>query len=424
MQLSCTIYKQMNNSLTFIMTHALPGTLARVGVITTPHGTINTPAFIVGGTKATVKAITPEQIKDYGGQAVLANTYHLMLRPGADIVKQAGGLSKFMHWDGPTYTDSGGFQVFSLGVAYKKGIDAVSHTQKGDAKNAVSSGSQLAKISDHGVKFRNHLDGAKMEMTPEISMEMQHKIGADIHMAFDECAAPLASEQYLIESVERTHAWAERCLERHNQLNEEHAKNDEPLQALFGVVQGARHQNLRQKSASFLGGMEFDGYGIGGVFEPGEIPTVCKWTNQTLPQNKPRHLLGMGSQPADLFLGVEYGVDTFDCVAPTRQARNGAIYTLDGRINIMNAKYKTDFTQLDSECDCYACKNYTKAYINHLFKSDEILSATLASIHNERFVVRTVDQIRASLIDGTFFELKNNFMTRYYGNTLPAGVTL
>lgn len=414
----------MTNAITFDITHRLPGTLARAGVIHTPHGDIHTPAFIAGGTKATVKALTPEQVREYGAQAVLANTYHLMLRPGADTVEKAGGLSQFMHWDGPTFTDSGGFQVFSLGIAYKKGIDAVAHTEKGDASLAKHSAEQLVKVTDDGAMFRSHLDGARLLMTPESSMELQHKIGADIHMAFDELTAPLADRATIVRAMQRTHDWAERCLVRHHELNDAHRDNGEPLQALYGVVQGARDEALRRESASFLGEREFDGYGIGGVFEPGEIPDVVRWVCETLPEDKPRHLLGMGSQPADLFLGVEYGVDTFDCVAPTRQARNGALYTLDGRINIGNARFREDFTPIDAECDCYTCQHYTRAYINHLFKADEILSATLSSIHNERFVIRTVDQIRQSLIDGTFHEFKRSFLTRYYSDALPAGVTL
>ena len=414
----------MNSALDFTITHRLAGTLARVGVIHTPHGDIQTPAFIVGGTKATVKALTPEQVVAYGGQSILANTYHLMLRPGAEIIQRAGGLGKFMNYSGPTWTDSGGFQVFSLGVAYKKGIDAVAHTEKGDAIHAQKSTGQLVRITEEGAHFRSHLDGTALLMTPESSMELQHMIGADIHMAFDECPAPLAPAYYLAEAVARTHAWAERCLTKHNELNTQHIARNESLQALFGVVQGARDESLRKASASFLGAREFDGYGIGGVFEPGEIPTVLTWVNETLPEDKPRHLLGMGSQPADLFLGIEYGIDTFDCVAPTRQARNGALYTYDGRINITNAKFKEDLSPIDSECDCYSCTHYTKAYINHLFKADEILGATLASIHNERFVVRTVDTIRDSLKDETYFDLKKTFLSRYYKDNLPTGVTL
>lgn len=410
----------MKQALSFTIHKRLNGTLARTGIIRTPQGDINTPAFIVGGTKATVKALTPEQIKELGGQSILANTYHLMLRPGADIVQKAGGLGKFMNYDGPTFTDSGGFQVFSLGVAYKKGIDKVAHSEKGEAEAAKKSNDQLAKVTDQGVHFRSHIDGQKLMMTAESSMELQHQIGADIHMAFDECPAPLAERSYILESLNRTHSWAERCLSRHAELNKEHVKNDEKQQALFGIVQGARHEDLRKASATFLGSKDFDGYGIGGVFEPGDIPTVVKWVNEALPENKPRHLLGMGAQPADLFLGIEYGVDTFDCVAPTRQARNGAIYTKDGRINITNSKFGTDFTAIEEDCDCYTCQGYTKAYINHLFKSDEILGATLASIHNERFVVRTVDEIRQSIEDNSFFELKKQFLVRYYKDKLPS----
>ena len=404
----------------FTITDKIEGTLARAGVIDTPHGKIETPAFIVGGTKATVKALTPEQVDGVGGQAVLANTYHLMLRPGEDIIRQAGGLGKFMNWSGPTFTDSGGFQVFSLGMAYKKGIDATSHSEKGESNQAKHSQGQLAKVTDQGVTFRSHIDGAKLEMTPESSMEIQHAIGADIHMAFDELTSPLAGRPYIKMAMDRTHAWADRCLKRHQELNFDHQKNHEPLQALWGVVQGAREEDYRRESAAYLGSREFDGYGIGGVFEPGEIQDVVRWVNETLPEGKPRHLLGMGAQPADLFLGVQYGVDTFDCVAPTRQARNGAIYTYDGRINIRNQAFTADFEPISIECPCYTCKNYTRAYLNHLFKADEMLGATLASIHNEYFVVHTVDMIRESIKNGSFFDYKKDFLTRYYGEDLAA----
>ena len=404
-------------ALDFSITHKLHGTLARAGEVHTPHGVIKTPAFIVGGTKATVKALTPAQVDELGGQAILANTYHLMLQPGAATVEAAGGLGKFMHWDKPTFTDSGGFQVFSLGMAYKKGIDATSHSEKGDETLAAHSKSQLAQVTDEGVTFRSHLDGSTHTLTPEKSMELQHAIGADIHMAFDELTSPLAGREYIRRAMDRTHAWAERCLRRHDALNMEHEQKSEPPQALYSVVQGAREEDFRRESAAFLGALDFDGYGIGGVFEPAEILRVVRWVNELLPENKPRHLLGMGAQPADLFLGVEYGIDTFDCVAPTRQARNGALYTHSGRINIKNAPYSRDFTPVDGECDCYTCRNFTRAYLNHLFKADEILGATLASIHNERFVVSTVGAIRASLIDGTFFSFKKSFLGRYYGTS-------
>ena len=252
-------------------------------------------------------------------------------------------------------------------------------------------------------------------MSPEISMELQHKIGADIHMAFDELTSPLAGRKQIKSALDKTHFWAEKCLKRHNELNAEHFEKGENLQALFAVVQGAREEDFRKESASFLGSRDFDGFGIGGIFQPEEIPEVLTWVNTTLPEEKPRHLLGMGAQPADLFLGVEFGIDTFDCVAPTRQARNGAIFTYSGRINIKNAKFKEDFTPIDSRCKCYTCQNFTKAYINHLFRADEILASTLASIHNEFFVINTVDKIRESLENDTFFEYKRQFLNEYYG---------
>ncbi len=403
------------SSVQFTITHKLDGTLARAGKIATPHGSIQTPAFIVGGTKATVKALTPQQVDELGGQAVLANTYHLMLQPGAAVVHEGGGLGAYMHWSKPTFTDSGGFQVFSLGMAYKKGIDATSHSEKGSGDLATHSTHQLAKVTDDGVTFRSHLDGTKLTMTPESSMELQHAIGADIHMAFDEATSPLAGRQYLRQSLDRTHLWAERSLKQHNKLNEQHREHDEPEQALFGIVQGGREEDYRRESAQLLGHMDFDGYGVGGVYEPGEISHVVRWVNETLPEHKPRHLLGMGAQPADLFLGVEFGIDTFDCVAPTRQARNGALYTYSGRINIKNARFVHDFTPIDTNCDCYTCQHFTRSYVHHLFKADEILGAVLASIHNERFIVSTIDHIRESLMDGSFYAYKQTFLNQYYG---------
>lgn len=406
----------MNSALKFNINKELDGTLARTGLIKTSHGVINTPAFIIGGTQATVKTLNTEQVSELGGQSVLVNAYHLMLRPGEELIKKAGGIHKFMNWDKPTFSDSGGFQVFSLGMAYKKGIDVTSHSEKGDPTQAVHTKAQLTKVTDEGVYFRSHLDGSKLFMTPEKSMEIQHKIGADIHMCFDELTSPLAEKQYIKKAMDRTHAWANRCLISHQKLNQKHLENNEKTQALYGVIQGGREQDLRQESAQFLGSMDFDGYGIGGVFEPEEISQTVKWVNEILPKNKPRHLLGMGAQPADLFLGVEYGIDTFDCVAPTRQARNGALFTHHGRINIKNSKYFDDFSPIDKECDCYTCKNYTKAYLHHLFKASEILGLTLASIHNERFVVKTVDDIRLSIENETFFEFKNKFLKRYYNS--------
>ncbi len=397
----------------FTITDKLEGSMARAGVLHTPHGDIQTPAFIVGGTQATVKTLTPEMVVAIHGQAVLANTYHLMLRPGAGTVEKAGGLAKFMNWNGPTFTDSGGFQVFSLGMAYKKGIDATSHSTKGDADQAKHSAKQLAKVDDEGVSFRSHLDGSALRMTPESSMQLQWQIGADIHMAFDELTSPLADKAYLRTAIDRTHAWAERCLVEHAKQWEEHQKQGRPYQALWPVVQGAREEDLRRESAKFLSALDADGFGIGGVFEPGEIPEVVRWVNEELPEDKPKHLLGIGSAVSDLFLGVEYGIDTFDCIAFTRQARNGGIYTKAGKFNITNAKFKEDFTPIDPDCSCYTCANYTRAYIHHLLRAEEILGLTLASIHNEYFVVNLVDQIRGSIKDGSFQDLKAEYLKVY-----------
>jgi len=406
----------MKKALIFAVDKKLDGALARTGTITTPHGVIKTPAFIVGGTKATVKALTPEQVTQIGGQSILANVYHLILQPGADVITAAGGIHKFMNWNYPTFTDSGGFQIFSLGMAYKKGIDAISHSKKGDATQATHSSTQLAKVTDDGVYFRSHINGDELYMTPESSMELQHKIAADIHMSFDELTSPLAGRKYIKEAMDRTHLWADRSLKRHQELNDEHVARNENLQALFGIVQGAREKDYRKESATFLAQRDFDGYGIGGVFEPEEISSTVRWINEILPVNKPRHLLGLGSQPADLFLGVQYGIDTFDCVAPTRQARNGALFTYSGRLNIKNGEYKNDFIPIDGDCDCYTCRNYTRSYIHHLFRANEILGLTLSSIHNERFVIRTVDDVRKSIEDNSFFEYKREFLTRYYGH--------
>ncbi len=383
---------------------------ARVGVIKTPHGEIKTPSFMVAATKATVKAMTVDNVRDLGGQAILANTYHLMLQPGEDIVAQAGGLAQFSNWHGPTITDSGGFQVFSLGMAYDKGLE---NTIRGKAQHSKK---QLAKVDDQGVSFRSHLNGDLIRLTPEKSMQIQHKIGADIHMAFDELTSPTASPEYVKRAMERTHAWAERCVIEHQKLNQQHLEQGENLQALFGVVQGAQDLKLRQQSATVLGSMEFDGYGIGGVFKAEEIPVYVKQVTETLPQDKPRHLLGMGSQPEDIFLGVEYGIDTFDCVAPTRQARNGSLYTTNGRINIKNAKYKNDFSPLDPEMDFAVSKQYTKAYLHHLFKANEMLAAMLASRHNEFFVVNLTDRIRQSLLDDNYEQFKQQFLAKYRSN--------
>lgn len=387
--------------------------LGRAGVLTTPHGEIKTPAFVTVGTKATVKALTPEMVRDLGAQVVLANTYHLYLEPGDEIVRDAGGFGKFMNWNGPTMTDSGGFQVFSLGAAFgsKVGkLSKVTHNEAvgGDELEEGDIAGKLAKIDEDGVTFKSYKDGSEHRFTPERSMEIQRNLGADMIFAFDECTSPAAPYEYQREAMERTHRWARRSLEHFKKISSTPSQ-----QGLFGVVQGGRHKDLREESARVLGAMDFDGYGIGGSFDKDDMGTAVGWVNTILPENKPRHLLGIG-EPEDLFGAVENGCDLFDCVAPTRTGRNGTLHTRDGKINMRNAKFVRDFTPIDSECDCYTCKNYTRAYIAHLFRSDEMLAATLASIHNLRFLIRLVEQMREVILDGTFEQLKTNFLKRYY----------
>jgi len=401
----------MLNNFDFTIEKKLSGSLARAGVIHTPHGDIKTPAFIVVGTKATVKALTPEQIKQTGAQAVLANAYHLYLQPGSKRIDMAGGVGKFMNWQGPTFTDSGGFQVLSLGVGFKKVI-----TMDGNAeeKNATTrKGERLARVDDEGVTFKSHIDGSMHRFTPESSMQIQHELGADIMFAFDECTSIAQPYSYQCLSLERTHKWAERCLSEHEILT--HARTDKPYQALYGVIQGANYQNLREKASKFMGALPFDGYGIGGALEKEKLATIVKWCNDILPENKPKHLLGL-SEPDDIFIGIENGIDTFDCVSPARIGRNGSIYTLDGRFTVTNARFVDDFSQLVENCLCYTCSNYSKAYLHHLFKSGERLAFTLATIHNEHFIVKLVDDIRQSIIDDNFFEIKDEWLKRYYKN--------
>lgn len=360
--------------------------LARVGVIHTPHGEIKTPAFVGAATRAAVKALTMQEMHDLGSQAILANTYHLILRPGVELIREAGGLAEFSSWHGPTFTDSGGFQIFSL---------------------------PNVKISEEGVKFKSHIDGANFEITPESSMRAQWAIGADIHMAFDHLAKS-KSRRDMKAAMERTHRWLDRCVAEHQRLKDAAMSTE---QYLYAVVQGGAFDDLRAESAKYCAGKNPDGFGIGGVFTAEGMDKMLKTVNSILPEDKPRHLLGMGQEPLDLFVGAEHGCDTFDCVGPTRMARNGSLYTAEGRINIKNAKYKRDFAPLMADCDCECCKNYTRAYLHHLFKTDEITAKVLASIHNERFVVRTTDRIRESLLDGSFAEYKAEFLQRYYHET-------
>jgi len=445
--------------------------LGRAGVLKTAHGDIQTPAFVPVGTKATVKALTPEQARELGAEVILANTYHLYLQPGDELVKKAGGLHKFMNWHGPIITDSGGFQVFSLGVAYGKdpegkqasygaGISKVMKTK--DLYSLIpdrpapyqakgfglgfddSDAPRLAKIGQDGVSFKSHLDGSIHYITPEKSIQIQHNLGADIIFAFDECTSPTEDLKYQEEALARTHRWAERSLVEHQRLKSEtdfspllveegvgggdskelpprsdlsrstppHKGGEESASALFGIVQGGRDEGLRKQSAKFLAGLDFDGYGIGGSFAKEDMSSAVKWVNEILPEEKPRHLLGIG-EPEDLFMGIENGVDLFDCVAPTRIARNGQLYTKNGKINITNANYKENFKQIEEGCECYTCKNYSCSYVAHLFRGKEMLAATLASIHNLYFIVNLVKKIRQSILDDNFFEFKNEFLRRY-----------
>ena len=390
------------------------GSDARAGVLTTPHGTVNTPAFIPVGTKATVKSVLPESMRELGAQAILSNAYHLYLQPGPEILDNAGGLSKFMNWNGPTFTDSGGFQVLSLGVGFKK-VLAMDETTFRDDDVIAENKERLAHVDDDGVTFKSHLDGSMHRFTPEFSMQVQHQIGADIMFAFDECTTLHNTRSYQEIALERTRLWAIRCLDEHQRLTQ--SRSNKPYQALFGVIQGAQYEDLRRQAASTLGAMEssgisFDGFGVGGALNKSELGMIIGWVNQELPREKPKHLLGIGA-PEDLFVGVEAGMDTFDCVLASRIARTSAVYTMEGRYNLTNSTYRTDFSPIDEECDCYTCTSYTRAYLNHLFHGKEILAATLATIHNERFIVRLVDQMRAAIINGDFAELKNQFLGRY-----------
>jgi queuine tRNA-ribosyltransferase len=394
----------------------LPGGLGRAGIIRTPHGDIRTPAFIAVGTQASVKAVLPETMKALGAQAVLANAYHLYLEPGTDIVEAAGGLGTFMNWPGPTFTDSGGFQVLSLGAGFRKVL--AMDTERVQADDVIAAGKErLARVDDDGVTFRSHLDGSTHRFTPELSMRIQHQLGADIIFAFDELTTLVNTRGYQEQSVQRTHDWAMRCIVEHSRLTAR--RPDKPAQALFGVVQGAQYEDLRRAAARGLGtitrpdGRGFDGYGIGGALEKQNLATIIGWVVDELPADKPRHLLGI-SEPDDLFAAIAAGADTFDCVSPSRVARNAAVYTARGRYNITNARYRRDFSPIDPECDCYTCAHYTRAYIRHLFKSREILATTLSTIHNERFVIRLVDQIRESISVGRFDELRKDVLGNYY----------
>ena len=375
---------------------------ARAGKIETPHGIIETPAFIPVGTKATIKSLTPEQVRgDVGADAVLANTYHLYLQPGHELIRSAGGLGKFMNWSGPTFTDSGGFQAFSLqgGMKDRKskfGAGSAEPDPCSDGVVSLSPGA-LASVDDDGVTFKSIIDGSTHRFTPERSIEIQHAIGADIIFVLDHIAPPEAGYDEQGRAIERTTEWAKRCLAEHRRLGGE--------QALFGIVQGGRHEDLRKKSAADISALDFDGFGIGGTFDKDDMAAALAPVADVLPEDKPRHLLGIG-EPGDLILGIENGMDTFDCVAPTRMGRNGTAYSSVGRLNLTNASFRSDMGPLDPQCYCYTCKNYSRAYISHLFRAKEMLAATLTSIHNLYFLVNLAKEARKAIIEGRFEAFK------------------
>lgn len=402
------------DSFNFKIDKRIKGKLGRAGVLQTPHGEIKTPAFVTVGTKATVKSLTPEQVIESGSQVVLANTYHLYLQPGEKIIKESGGLHKFMNWQGPTMTDSGGFQAFSLGVAYGGKLSKFIAKDEPEADEIIEAYEETkdrkAKITEDGVEFKSIIDGSSHFFTPEKSIQIQSDIGADIIFALDECTSPHAGEEYLKEAMDRTHRWAERSLAEHN-------LQEVVQQSLFGIVQGGRFEHLRKESAKFLSELcppagGFDGFGIGGSFVKEDMSSAVYWVNEILPEEKPRHLLGVG-EPVDLVLAVENGCDTFDCVAPTRIGRNGGLYTRTGKINITNAKYINDFSKIEDGCNCYTCKNFTRGYLAHLFRAKEMLAATLATIHNLYFINSLVSDIRESIINNRFEDFKNDFLSTY-----------
>jgi queuine tRNA-ribosyltransferase len=374
---------------------------ARTGVLKTDHGEIQTPIFMPVGTQATVKTLDSADIKKIGSQIILGNTYHLHLQPGEDLIASHGGLHKFMNWPGPILTDSGGFQVFSLGL------------QKEKKTNSVNQGS-LVNITEDGVEFRSHRDGSLHTFTPEAATEIQHKLGADIIMAFDECTPDDADYEYTKEAMERTHRWAKRSLEAHNKNTPYHGYR----QYMFGIIQGAGHKDLREESARYIASLPFDGIAIGGEsigYNMKATADIMDWVLPMLPNDKARYTMGLGLNPTDLLVAVEHGADMFDCVAPTRLARHGMLFIYDKenkhRLNIKNAQFTNDQKPVDPACDCETCKNYTRSYLHHLFAADEILALRLASIHNLRFMLRLMEETRKAISEDRFTEFKNNWIS-------------
>jgi len=391
---------------------------ARVGVLTTAHGPVRTPAFVAVGTQATVKSLTPDVVAEAGTQLLFANTYHLYLRPGAELVAAHGGLHRFMAWDGPILTDSGGFQVFSLGAGVEHGVGKIGSIFPGEdpgrERRRLSAGAGMVKVDEDGAWFKSHVDGSRHRFDPETSVAVQRKLGADIVLAFDECTSPLHDEAYTRASMERTHRWARRSLEAFRGGVPLHGYD----QAIYGIVQGGAFRDQREESAVEIGGMGFDGVAVGGNLGAtrSDMYAILDWTLPLLPRAKPRHLLGIGDVPS-ILEAVARGIDTFDCVMPTRNARTGTLLARPdagggarGHLNILNARFQADLGPIEEGCDCYTCRTFTRAYVRHLFKAGESLGPQLATIHNLRFMARLMHDIREALVGGTFAALQRRLV--------------
>jgi len=394
------------NALSFVVESRRAGSGARAGRMLTPHGLVHTPAFMPVGTQAAVKSLTPDELAVIGTEIILANAYHLYLRPGPELIAHFGGLHQFMGWDGPILTDSGGFQVFSLGFGLEQGVGKIARIFPEQATPQVKGEHKprLTSVDEEGVTFISHLDGLRHRFTATKSIETQQLLGADIILAFDECTSPLASYEYTRKALQRTHHWAEESL----------AAKTSSQQALFGIVQGGEYRDLREESAQFIGTLPFDGFAIGGSLGKSKrsMYEILEWTVPLLPDNKPRHLLGIG-EPEDLFEGVQRGIDLFDCVAPTRLARHGMLYTRRGRINIKNAQYREDQSPIEAGCPCPTCRHFAKGYLRHLFVAGELLAFRLATLHNLRFILNLMREIRESILAGRFFTFKEGFLAEY-----------
>lgn len=380
---------------------------ARVGRLITPHGAVRTPALCPVATQAALKSLTPDEARDVGTELILVNAYHLYLRPGAETVAAHGGLHRFMGWDGPIMTDSGGWQVFSLGFGLEHGVGKIAGMfpdEDRPRRPARGQRPRLTRVDEDGVTFTSHIDGSTHRFTPEISIRVQEQLGADIILAFDECTSPLHDEAYTAQALERTHRWARRCLAAHTRAD----------QAIYGIVQGGAYERLRRASAMEIGSLPFDGFAIGGSLgrTKEDMRRVLEWTIPLLPPDRPRHLLGIG-EPVDIFDSVERGIDTFDCVTPTRLARHGTLYTPEGTIAITNAGFREDFRPVEPGCPCYTCAHFSRAYLRHLFVAGELLAYTLATIHNLAFILGLMRRIQEAIPAGALADLRAEFTARW-----------